>query len=200
MKSLFILFSLFALSLSNTKVAPPMKLVDIFSGIKEKINQCISTSTEVSESLKQLAQKNLEAKDNLPLNFNTIDLTNQDREIIRKCRRDAFRATTRRPNNQVTPISLENLVHKKKFNLIKNNFNQPRKLGIVSDIQRFTAFNISGIFTCIEEAQPAIKALRNTVIFWRNKDYTSSVINVYDNFKTIVDGFTVCINAIFPPE
>ena len=200
MKSLFILFSLFALSLSNTKVVPPMKLVDIFSGIKEKINQCISTSTEVSESLKQLAQKNLEAKDNLPLNFNTIDLTNQDREIIRKCRRDAFRATTRRPNNQVTPISLENLVHKKKFNLIKNNFNQPRKLGIVSDIQRFTAFNISGIFTCIEEAQPAIKALRNTVIFWRNKDYTSSVINVYDNFKTIVDGFTVCINAIFPPE
>ena len=200
MKSLFILFSLFALSLSNTKVAPPMKLVDIFSGIKEKINQCISTSTEVSESLKQLAQKNLEAKDNLPLNFNTIDLTNQDREIIRKCRRDAFRATTRRPNNQVTPISLENLVHKKKFNLIKNNFNQPRKLGIVSDIQRFTAFNISGIFTCIEEAQPAIKALRNTVNLWRNKDYTSSVINVYDNFKTIVDGFTVCINAIFPPE
>jgi hypothetical protein len=200
MKSLFILFSLFALSLSNTKVVPPMKLVDIFSGIKEKINQCISTSTEASESLKQLAQKNLESKDNLPLNFNTIDLTNQDREIIRKCRRDAFRATTRRPNNQVTPISLENLVHKKKFNLIKNNFNQPRKLGIVSDIQRFTAFNISGIFTCIEEAQPAIKALRNTVIFWRNKDYTSSVINVYDNFKTIVDGFTVCINAIFPPE
>ena len=200
MKSLFILFSLFALSLSNTKVAPPMKLVDIFSGIKEKINQCISTSTEASESLKQLAQKNLESKDNLPLNFNTIDLTNQDREIIRKCRRDAFRATTRRPNNQVTPISLENLVHKKKFNLIKNNFNQPRKLGIVSDIQRFTAFNISGIFTCIEEAQPAIKALRNTVNLWRNKDYTSSVINVYDNFKTIVDGFTVCINAIFPPE
>ena len=200
MKSLFILFSLFALSLSNTKVVPPMKLVDIFSGIKEKINQCISTSTEASESLKQLAQKNLEAKDNLPLNFNTIDLTNQDREIIRKCRRDAFRATTRRPNNQVTPISLENLVHKKKFNLIKNNFNQPRKLGIVNDIQRFTAFNISGIFTCIEEAQPAIKALRNTVNLWRNKDYTSSVINVYDNFKTIVDGFTVCINAIFPPE
>ena len=200
MKSLFILFSLFALSLSNTKVAPPMKLVDIFSGIKEKINQCISTSTEASESLKKLAQKKLESKDNLPLNFNTIDLTNQDREIIRKCRRDAFRATTRRPNNQVTPISLENLVHKKKFNLIKNNFNQPRKLGIVSDIQRFTAFNISGIFTCIEEAQPAIKALRNTVNLWRNKDYTSSVINVYDNFKTIVDGFTVCINAIFPPE
>ena len=199
MKSLFILFSLFALSLSNTKVVPPMKLVDIFSGIKEKINQCISTSTEVSESLKQLAQKNLESKDNLPLNFNTIDLTQQDREVIRKCRRDSFRATTRRPNNQVTPISLENLVHKKKFNLIKNNFNQPRKLGMVDNVQRFTAFNFTGIFTCIEEAQPAIKVLRNTVHLWRNMDYTSSVINAYDNFQTIADGFTLCINAIFPP-
>ena len=200
MKSIFILFSLFVLSLSNTKVLPPMKIADVFSSVKEKINQCISTSSEASESLKQLAQKNLETKEHLPLNFNSVDLTQEDREVIRKCRRDAFRATTRRPNNNVTPISLENLVHKKKFNLIKNNFNQPRKLGIVSDIQRFTAFNISGIFTCIEEAQPAIKALRNTVNLWRNKDYTSSVINVYDNFKTIVDGFTVCINAIFPPE
>ena len=199
MKSLFILFSLFALSLSNTKVVPPMKLVDIFSGIKEKINQCISTSTEASESLKKLAQKNLESKDNLPLNFNTIDLTQQDREVIRKCRRDSFRATTRRPNNKVTPISLENLVHKKKFNLIKNNFNQPRKLGMVDNVQRFTAFNITGIFTCIEEAQPAIKVLRNTVHLWRNMDYTSSVINAYDNFQTIADGFTLCINAIFPP-
>ena len=99
MKSIFILFSLFALSLSNTKVLPPMKIADVFSSVKEKINQCISTSSEASESLKQLAQKNLETKEHLPLNFNSVDLTQEDREVIRKCRRDAFRATTRRPNN-----------------------------------------------------------------------------------------------------
>ena len=200
MKSLFILFSLFVLSLSNTKVLPPLKIADIFSGVKEKINQCISTSSEASESLKQLAQKNLETKENLPLNFNSIDLTQEDREVIRKCRRDAFRATTRRPNNNVTPISLENVVHKKRMNLIKNNFNQARKLSMIDEVQKFTAFNFTGIFTCIEEAQPAIKVLRNSVHLWRNMDYTSSIINVYDNFQTIADGFTVCINAIFPPE
>ena len=200
MKSIFILFSLFALSLSNTKVLPPMKIADVFSGVKEKINQCISTSSEASESLKQLAQKNLETKEHLPLNFNSVDLTQEDREVIRKCRRDAFRATTRRPNNNVTPISLENLVHKKRINLVKNNFNQARKLSMIDEVQKFAAFNFKGIFTCIEEAQPAIKVLRNTVNLWRNMDYTSSVINVYDNFQTIADGFTVCINAIFPPE
>ena len=71
---------------------------------------------------------------------------------------------------------------------------------VIDEVQKFAAFNFKGIFTCIEEAQPAIKVLRNTVNLWRNMDYTSSVINVYDNFQTIADGFTVCINAIFPPE
>ena len=200
MKSLFILFSLFVLCLSNTKVLPPLKLVDVFSGVKEKINQCISSSSEASESLKQLAKKNLESKENLPLHFNSIDLTQEDREVIRKCKRDAFRSSTRKPNNDVTPISLENLVHKKRINFIKNNFNQARKLSMIDEIQKFTAFNFKGIFTCIEEAQPAIKVLRKTVNLWRNMDYTSSIINAYDNFQTIADGFTICINAIFPPQ
>ena len=147
-----------------------------------------------------MAQKNLESKENLPLHFNSIDLTQEDREVIRKCRRDAFRATTRRPNNNVTPISLENVVHKKRINLVKNNFNQIRKLSMIDEVKKLTAFNISGIFTCIEEAQPAIKVIRNSVILWRNMDYTSSIINVYDHFQNITDGLTVCINAIFPPE
>ena len=177
MKSLLLIFTLIISVLSNTKVLPPLKLVDVFSGIKEKINQCISTSSEASDSLKQLAQKNLESKEHVSLNFNS-----------------------KRPDNDVTPISLENAVHKKKISLIRNNFNQPRKLGMIDDVQKLSAFNIKGIFTCIEEAQPTIKVLRNTVNLWRNMDYTSAVINVYDNFQTIADGFTVCINNIFPPE
>ena len=200
MKSLLLIFTLIISVLSNTKVLPPLKLVDVFSGLKEKLNQCISTSSEASDSLKQLAQKNLESKEHVSLNFNSIELTQQDRDVIRQCRRDTFRAVTKRPDNDVTPISLENAVHKKKINLIRNNFNQPRKLGMIDDVQKLSAFNIKGILTCIEEAQPTIKVLRNTVNLWRNMDYTSAVINVYDNFQTIADGFTVCINNIFPPE
>ena len=197
MKSL-ILFSLFILSLSETKVTKPLKIGDVFSGVKKKIFECVSNSADASTNLKNLAKKNLESTENLSLNFKSIELTQEDREVIRKCKREAFRATTRRPDNEVIPISLQNIVHKKKFPLIKETPNKLRNLGMIDQLPKFGAFNIKGIFTCIEEAQPAIKVLRDSANLWKSKDFTSAVINIYDNFKTLSDGVTVCINAIFP--
>ena len=197
MKSL-ILFSLFILSLSETKVTKPLKIGDVFSGVKKKIFECVSNSAEASTNLKNLAKKNLESTENLSLNFKSIELTQEDREVIRKCKREAFRATTRRPDNEVIPISLQNIVHKKKFPLIKETPTKLRNLGMIDQLPKFGAFNIKGIFTCIEEAQPAIKVLRDSANLWKSKDFTSAVINIYDNFKTLSDGVTVCINAIFP--
>ena len=197
MKSL-ILFSLFILSLSETKVTKPLKIGDVFSGVKKKIFECVSNSADASTILKNLAKKNLESTENLSLNFKSIELTQEDREVIRKCKREAFRATTRRPDNEVIPISLQNIVHKKKFPLIKETPNKLRNLGMIDQLPKFGAFNIKGIFTCIEEAQPAIKVLRDSANLWKSKDFTSAVINIYDNFKTLSDGVTVCINAIFP--
>ena len=197
MKSL-ILFSLFILSLSETKVTKPLKIGDVFSGVKKKIFECVSNSADASTNLKNLAKKNLESTENISLNFKTIELTQEDREVIRKCKREAFRATTRRPDNEVIPISLQNIVHKKKFPLIKETPTKLRNLGMIDQLPKFGAFNIKGIFTCIEEAQPAIKVLRDSANLWKSKDFTSAVINIYDNFKTLSDGVTVCINAIFP--
>ena len=197
MKSL-ILFSLFILSLSETKVTKPLKIGDVFSGVKKKIFECVSNSAEASTNLKNLAKKNLESTENLSLNFKSIELTQEDREVIRKCKREAFRATTRRPDNEVIPISLQNIVHKKKFPLIKETPTKLRNLGMIDQFPKFGAFNFKGIFTCIEEAQPAIKVLRDSANLWKSKDFTSAVINIYDNFKTLSDGVTVCINAIFP--
>ena len=197
MKSL-ILFSLFILSLSETKVTKPLKIGDVFSGVKKKIFECVSNSADASTNLKNLAKKNLESTENLSLNFKSIELTQEDREVIRKCKREAFRATTRRPDNEVIPISLQNIVHKKKFPLIKETPTKLRNLGMIDQLPKFGAFNIKGIFTCIEEAQPAIKVLRDSANLWKSKDFTSAVINIYDNFKTLSDGVTVCINAIFP--
>ena len=197
MKSL-ILFSLFILSLSETKVTKPLKIGDVFSGVKKKIFECVSNSADASTNLKNLAKKNLESTENISLNFKTIELTQEDREVIRKCKREAFRATTRRPDNEVIPISLQNIVHKKKFPLIKETPNKLRNLGMIDQLPKFGAFNIKGIFTCIEEAQPAIKVLRDSANLWKSKDFTSAIINIYDNFKTLSDGVTVCINAIFP--
>ena len=197
MKSL-ILFSLFILCLSETKVTKPLKIGDVFSGVKKKIFECVSISADASTNLKNLAKKNLESTENLSLNFKSIELTQEDREVIRKCKREAFRATTRRPDNEVIPISLQNIVHKKKFPLIKETPTKLRNLGMIDQLPKFGAFNFKGIFTCIEEAQPAIKVLRDSANLWKSKDFTSAIINIYDNFKTLSDGVTVCINAIFP--
>ena len=197
MKAL-ILISLFVFCLQETKVVPPLPIADIFSGVKKQIYECVSSSSEASQKLKQQAKQNLESKSNLPLNFHNIELTQEDREVIRKCKRDAFRATTRKPDNNVTPISLENIVHKKKISVVKGSILKPRKLGMLDGVKRLGAFNVKGIFTCLEQAQPGIKVLRDTVNLWKSRDFTGAVINIYDNFQPLADGITVCINSIFP--
>ena len=197
MKAL-ILISLFVFCLQETKVVPPLPIADIFSGVKKQIYECVSSSSEASQKLKQQAKQNLESNSNLPLNFHNIELTQEDREVIRKCKRDAFRATTRKPDNNVTPISLENIVHKKKISVVKGSILKPRKLGMLDGVKRLGAFSVKGIFTCLEQAQPGIKVLRDTVNLWKSRDFTGAVINIYDNFQPLVDGITVCINSIFP--
>jgi len=197
MKAL-ILISLFVFCLQETKVVPPLPIADIFSGVKKQIYECVSSSSEASQKLKQQAKQNLESNSNLPLNFHNIELTQEDREVIRKCKRDAFRATTRKPDNNVTPISLENIVHKKKISVVKGSILKPRKLGMLDGVKRLGAFNVKGIFTCLEQAQPGIKVLRDTVNLWKSRDFTGAIINIYDNFQPLADGITVCINSIFP--
>ena len=197
MKAL-ILISLFVFCLQETKVVPPLPIADIFSGVKKQIYECVSSSSEASQKLKQQAKQNLESNSNLPLNFHNIELTQEDREVIRKCKRDAFRATTRKPDNNVTPISLENIVHKKKISVVKGSILKPRKLGMLDGVKRLGAFNVKGIFTCLEQAQPGIKVLRDTVNLWKSRDFTGAVINIYDNFQPLAYGITVCINSIFP--
>jgi hypothetical protein len=197
MKAL-ILISLFVFCLQETKVVPPLPIADIFSGVKKQIYECVSSSSEASQKLKQQAKQNLESNSNLPLNFHNIELTQEDREVIRKCKRDAFRATTRKPDNNVTPISLENIVHKKKISVVKGSILKPRKLGMLDGVKRLGAFSVKGIFTCLEQAQPGIKVLRDTVNLWKSRDFTGAVINIYDNFQPLADGITVCINSIFP--
>ena len=197
MKAL-ILISLFVFCLQETKVVPPLPIADIFSGVKKQIYECVSSSSEASQKLKQQAKQNLESNSNLPLNFHNIELTQEDREVIRNCKRDAFRATTRKPDNNVTPISLENIVHKKKISVVKGSILKPRKLGMLDGVKRLGAFSVKGIFTCLEQAQPGIKVLRDTVNLWKSRDFTGAVINIYDNFQPLADGITVCINSIFP--
>ena len=75
-----------------------------------------------------------------------------------------------------------------------------RKLSSEHIFGRLEAFNIGGIFPCLENAQPAIVKIRNTDNLFKSRDYTDSVINIYDNFSAISQGLTYCINSIFPPN
>ena len=201
MKYILLLF-LITYALSSTRKEKPAQVSDIYKGIKTKIYKCVANSEKASTALKELANKNLNSQDSLPLLFHSIELTDEDRHIIRDCKREAFiKRISKGGDNQVTPISLDQAVHSKKFAVNKvKKVKKLRKLSMLNEVRRLGAFNIGGIFPCIENAQPAINVIRDTVNLFRSKDYTGAIINIYDNLSTITEGLTFCFNSIFPSE
>ena len=200
MKYIFFFF-LITYALCTTRKEKPAQVADIYKGIKTKIYKCVANSEKASTALKELATKNLNTQESLPLLFHSIELTDDDRHIIRDCKRDAFIKRASNGANQVTPISLDQAVHSKKFVVseVKKAKNL-RKLSALNEIGRLGAFNIGGIFPCLENAQPAITVIRDTVNLFRSKDYTGAIINIYDNFSVISEGLTFCFNSIFPSD
>ena len=192
-----ILLALITFAISTTRKEPPAQVADIYKGIKSKIYKCVANSEKASAALKELANKNKDLEDSQPLNFYTIELTNDDRHIIRECKREAFikRVSRGSEGGAVTPIGVENAVHSKKF--VEKRERNVRKL---SENGPLGAFSIDGIFPCLENAQPAIKIIRNTVNLFKSRDYTGAIINIYDNFSAISEGISYCFNSIFPSD
>ena len=192
MKSLIFLLSL-AFILADVKKDPVIS--DIFKGIKTRIFTCIEKSEEASSKLKELAKTNLESDDAHFLSLKSIDLSDEDKQVLKTCRKNAFKRGSRPNNNGIFPIGIENAQFKQK---VYKESKPIRKLSMFGQIKRFGAFNVGGIFPCIENAQPTIKIIRDSVNLIRSMDYTSAVINIYDNFSTISQGLSFCINSIFP--
>ena len=145
------------------------KNAETFQDIKEKINDCLLQNS-TSEKLIRYARKPGTIKGN--------ELPTEDKKLLRNCAKEVLAKK-----------------QKNKDNKFDNIINQPRRLSMLSN---FSSFNILGIFTCIEYAQPAIKLIRGAINMLKSMDYTSAVISVYDNFSTIGDAFSFCYNAIFP--
>ena len=186
-----LLFCIIVYAISTTKSPISAEIADIYKGIKTKIYKCVLNSDKASSTLKELANKNLNLKEAKPLNFHSIDLNGEDRQIIRDCKRQAFiKKISSSGNGSITPLSIDNAVHKKQF----------RKLSSENEFGKLGAFNIGGIFSCIENAQPAIVVIRDSVNLIKSRDYTGAIINIYDNFSAISEGLTYCINSIFPPD
>ena len=118
MKYVLFLF-LIAYSLCSSRRQRPGQIADIYKGIKSKIYKCVSDSEKASAALKELATKNLNSGESQTLNFHSIELTKEDREVIRNCKKEAFKnRISRGKKGSVVPIGIENAVHKKK--LLKN--------------------------------------------------------------------------------
>ena len=195
MKYILFLF-LIVYTLCTSRRQFPGQIADIYKGIKSKINKCITTSEKASSALKELATNNLNSEEAHSLNFHSIELTQDDREVIKECKREAFRnRIIRGGHGSIFPIGIDQAVHKKKL------FQKPqelRKLSVLSQVGRLGAFNIGGIFPCIENAQPAIKVIRDSINLLRSMDYTGAIINLYDNFSAVSQGLSYCINSLFP--
>ena len=192
------LFCLIIYALCTSKKAIPEEIVDIYKGIKAKIYKCVLNSDKASSVLKELANKNMNFEESKPLNFHSIDLTGEDRQIIRDCKREAFiKKATFRGIVSVTSFGIDNAVHRKKFPKPIKRF---RKLSSVNEFGRLGAFNIRGIFPCLENAQPVIIVIKDTINLFKSRDYTGAIINIYDNFSAISQELTYCINSIFPPD
>ena len=154
------------------------KTPESFKAIREKINECVlknSTTVNLTKYVKE------------PGSVQRKDLSADERKILRNCAKQVI------SKKQTSTYTV--LPRKEPDNRSINISNQPRKLSMLSG---FSSFNILGIFTCIENNQPAIKLIRGAINMLKSMDYTSAVISIYDNFSTIGEAFSSCYNAIFP--
>ena len=186
---------LFAL-ISCILCTPRSDVSDIYKNLKTRINKCILKSEEVSTQLKELAKKNLNSDESSLINIHSIELTDADRLVVKECKKQAFRKKAESGDSSVTPISIDQAVHSKKF--VEKKSRGLRKLSMMSQIIRLGGFNIAGIFDCIENNQPAIKIIRDSIYFLKSMDYTTAVINIYDNISVISSAVSYCFSAIFP--
>ncbi len=93
MKSIIVFLLLLGLSICTSKNENPGVVADIYKGYKSKIYKCVSETEGVSDQLKDLCTKNLNADESLPLGFHTIQLTKEDRKAIRACKKIVFKKT-----------------------------------------------------------------------------------------------------------
>ena len=97
MKFIFALLGLLSLSLCE---APPKgKLIaveDAFVGIKKNILTCLSKEEGASAELKKYVEEQLASDLKESLNLYKFRENESDRDIIRKCRREAFIHNTAR--------------------------------------------------------------------------------------------------------
>ena len=168
----FLLLSL--LIFISSSIAPPLieapKPID-FLEVRNKMLNCLLQADGISAELRDYATTLLNSKDLMPIRANRHNFTAEDRTLMREC-------WNKNAGNG-------GLIHRPR----------PRKLSEVKEPNRF---NPSGIFTCIEHAQPMAQAIRHIISLINSQDYFGAIQYLWDNIGTFTDTITYCFNELFP--
>ena len=89
MRTAIFILTLFAFIMCTSRIEPPAKPADIFKDLKEEILSCIlkkSTSEVLTKYIKDHEKEEFN-----PIVFRTLNITREDRKLIRECKREALR-------------------------------------------------------------------------------------------------------------
>ena len=92
MKSYLCFICLIACALCASKKTEKSFDPSVRSEIRAKIIECISSSDGISETLKNHLEKVKQNDERIPLHFSKVELEQNDREIIKNCKREVFKA------------------------------------------------------------------------------------------------------------
>ena len=89
MKAAIFVLALFALIMCTSRVEPPAQAADIFKDLKGKIFDCILKKTTTATLIQFV--KDHSKEDFHPSAFRALNLTREDRKLIKECKREALR-------------------------------------------------------------------------------------------------------------
>ena len=92
MKSYLCFICLIACALCASKKTEKSFDPSVRSEIRAKIIECISSSDGISETLKNHLETVKQNDQRIPLHFSKVELEQNDREIIKNCKREVFKA------------------------------------------------------------------------------------------------------------
>ena len=73
--------------------------------IRGKIIECISNAEGISQTLKNHLEELKTSDERIPLHFSKIELEQNDREIIKNCKREVFKARRKKEREENEPTA-----------------------------------------------------------------------------------------------
>ena len=98
MKAYLCFILLFACALCASKRTDKHLDPNFRNEIRTKMIDCISATDGISETLKEHLEKVKSSDERIPLHFSKLELGDNDREIIRNCKRQVFKDRRKKIN------------------------------------------------------------------------------------------------------